>query len=106
MPAMKVDLGIWDWLNRMVVTLLVASAAVGLVLWYLPKIQENEGLRLEIYERNAELAQEIQESNQLSAQIESAHDREQVERWIRDQRGWGRSNEVIIRFVEPSPEPQ
>jgi len=56
---------------------------------------------LEIYEKNAELQQEIQESNRLSAQIESANDREQVERWIRDQRGWGRSNETIIRFVEP-----
>ena len=102
---MKVDLGIWAWLNRMVVTLLVVSAVVAMVLWYLPKIQENEGLRLEIYERNAELEQVVQESNRLSALIESAHDPQQVERWIRDQRGWGRSNEIIIRFVEPSARP-
>ena len=102
---MKVDLGIWDWLNRMVVALLVASAAVGLVLWYLPKIQENEGLRLKIYEQRIELEREIQESNHLRAQIESAHDRDQVERWIRDHRGYGRSNEVIFRFVEPTAPP-
>jgi cell division protein FtsB len=105
MPRMKVNLGIWAWLNRMVVGLLVASAVVGLVLWYLPKIQENEALRLEIYELKSELAQQTQESNRLSAEIEMAHDRDHVERLIRDQRGWGRSNEVIIRFVEPSVRP-
>ena len=90
----------------LVVVLLIAAAVAGLVRWYLPQIQQNERSRLLIYEKQQEIAKLAEECLALKADLESSHDRAQVERWLRESMGWGRSNEVIIKFVEPSPLPE
>ena len=104
---MKVDLGIWDSLHRLVVVLLIAAAVAGLVRWYLPEIQENERLRLTIYEKQQHIAQLAEDCVRIKEDVLSARrDRAQVERWIRESLGWGRPNETIIKFVEPAPVPE
>lgn len=104
--SMKVDLGIWELLHRLVVVLLIAATVVGLVRWYLPEIQENERYRLAIYELEQNIAQLTEDCVSLTKEADSAkHDRAQVERWIRESMCWGRPNETIIRFVEPPPVP-
>ena len=38
---MKVDLGIWDKLTKLVIFLLFLAGLVGLAVWYLPLIKQN-----------------------------------------------------------------
>ena len=45
---MKVDLGIWDKLTRLVIFLLFVAGVLGLAVWYLPLIKQNERMRREI----------------------------------------------------------
>ena len=49
---MKVDLGIWDRLSRLIILLLIVAAVLGVALWYLPLIQQNERMRREIERRS------------------------------------------------------
>ncbi|MFM1942379.1 MAG: hypothetical protein RI897_1361 [Verrucomicrobiota bacterium] len=102
MPAMQVDLGIWTWLNRAIVVLLVVAAIIGLGAWYVPRLQDNEALRLTIYDLEQELGNELQTSNLLSAQITASKDPRQIIRWLRESQNWARTNETVIRFVEPN----
>ena len=39
---MKVDLGIWDKLTRLVIFLLFVAGVLGVAVWYLPLIRQNE----------------------------------------------------------------
>jgi len=40
---MKVDLGIWDRLTKLVLLLIVLAGLVGVVVWYLPLITTTNG---------------------------------------------------------------
>ena len=42
---MKVDLGIWDKLTRMVIFLVFVAGILLVAVWYLPLIKENERYR-------------------------------------------------------------
>ena len=42
---MKVDLGIWDKLTRVVIFLLFVAGILLVAIWYLPLIKQNERMR-------------------------------------------------------------
>ena len=45
---MNVDLGIWTKLTRVVVFLLLLAGVLGVAVWYLPVIRQNERMRREV----------------------------------------------------------
>ena len=97
---MKVNLGVWAVLSRLVVALLVASTLVGVALWYLPKLREKENKHREVLATEAELHRLLQVSNQLRAQIESLNQPRVVERNARVILKYARTNEYVFQFVE------
>ena len=97
---MKVDLGIWDRLARLIVILLVVAVVVGVVRWYFPLIKENEAWRRRLADTEMKIQQELQESNRLGAELEAFHDPRTIERLAREKLSYARSNELVIRFVD------
>jgi cell division protein FtsB len=95
----KVNLGIWDTLRRLMVLLVVAAAVAGVFFWYLPLIQQNQRYRKAIYELDGK----IQEQERLARQLSAAHqallnDSPTLERLARERLGYARTNETVIRF--------
>jgi cell division protein FtsB len=100
---MSVDLGIWEKLNRAVVFLLVVAGILGVVVWYLPVIKQNEKFRQEILRLNQEIRREEEKVRQSKAMIDALqHDRRTVERMAREGLGYARTNETVIRFGPPT----
>ena len=100
---MKVDLGIWDRLSRLIVLLLIVAAVLGVALWYLPVIQQNERMRKEILILEDKIDRELQRNRELSAEVESYRDPRMVERLARERLNYARPDEIVIRFEDPTP---
>jgi cell division protein FtsB len=100
---MRVDLGIWDRLSRLIILLLIVAAVLGVGLWYLPLIQENEKLRKRILLLESQVEQEQRRSRELTAEIDSYNNPRMVERRAREQLNLARPDEYVIRFEEPTP---
>jgi len=99
---MKVDLGIWDKLTRVVVFLLFVAGVLAVAIWYLPLIRQNEQMRKEILQLEAKIQKEQEIAKLLRANIDSLkHDPKAVERLAREWLGYGKPGETIIRF-EPA----
>ncbi|HTY88999.1 MAG TPA: septum formation initiator family protein [Candidatus Acidoferrum sp.] len=99
---MNVDLGIWSKLTKAVVGLLVLALLLLLGMWHLPLIRQNERLRREILRLDGQLQQEEARSKKYQADIEALrNDPQTVERLIREQLGYARTNETVVRF-EPA----
>ncbi len=99
---MSVGVSIWDKLTRFVVFLLFLAGLMGVAIWYLPLIQQNERMRKRIFELDTELQKGEVANKQLRAQIESlAHDPKALERLIRERLGYARPGETVIRFEVP-----
>jgi cell division protein FtsB len=99
----RVDLGIWDRLSQLILYLLVASAGVAVVLWYLPLIRTNEAKRRQIYDVQLMIQREVVRSNALRAEIAAFEDPRVIEKLGREKLNLARSNEVIFRFEGPPP---
>jgi cell division protein FtsB len=101
---MNVDLGIWGKLTRAVIFLLLLAGVLGLVVWYLPLIKENERMRKEILRLDTKLEKDKEEHRQLKTSIESLqNDPKAVERLAREKLGYAKPGETIIRFEPPAP---
>jgi cell division protein FtsB len=99
---MKVDLGIWDRLSRLIILLLIVAAILGVALWYLPLIRQNEVLRRDILMLEGRIAKELERNRKLSAELEAYHDPRTLERLARERLNYARPDELVIRF-EPPP---
>jgi hypothetical protein len=89
----------------MILFLLVASACVAVVLWYLPLIRANEAKRREIYDKQLEIQRELQWSNWLSSEIALSGTPRMIEKLGREKLNLARSNEVVFWFEEVSRDP-
>jgi cell division protein FtsB len=98
---MKVDLGIWDRLSRLIILLLIVAAILGVALWYLPLIQQNERMRKEILVLEGRIEREQLRNRELTAEIESYRDPRMVERLARERLNFARPEEFVIRFEDP-----
>jgi len=101
--AVNVDLGIWSKLSRVVVFLLCIAGLLGIALWYLPLIQENERFRKVVLQLDKQIAKAEENNRQLKISIESLRrDPKAVERLARERLGYAKPGETMIHFDERS----
>jgi len=99
---MKVDLGIWDKLTRVVIFLLFVAGIFLVAIWYLPLIKTNERMRKEILRLDTLIQKEEEASKQLRTSIDALRrDPKAVERLARERLGYAKAGEIVIRFEEP-----
>jgi cell division protein FtsB len=98
---MNVDLGIWSKLNRLVIFLLFLAGILGVAVWYLPLIKQNERMRKTNLKLDAQIQKEEETSRQLKASIDALHyDSKAVERLARERLGYAKAGETVIRFED------
>lgn len=96
---MNVDLGIWDKLTRVVMFLLFLAYLLGVAVWYLPLIKENERYRKEIFRLDNRIQVEKEIGKQLKTSTDALlHDPKAVERLAREQLGYAKPGETVIKF--------
>lgn len=96
---MNVDLGIWGKLTRVVIFLLLLAVLLGIAVWYLPLIQQNERVRKEVLRLDTQVQKEEEASKQLKTSIDSLrNDPKAVERLARERLGYSKPGETVIRF--------
>ena len=100
---MNVDLGIWGRLTRVVIFLLFVASLVGLAVWYLPLIKQNERYRQRILVLDNQIQKEEESGKQLRASIDTLRrDPKAVERLARERLGYAKPGETVIRFEAPA----
>jgi len=100
---MNVDLGIWDKLTRLVIFLLFLAYLLGVAVWYLPLIKQNERMRKEILRLDTRVQREKEIGRQLKTSTDALlHDPKAVERLAREQLGYAKPGETIIKFEAPA----
>ena len=62
---MNVDLGIWGKLTRVVMFLLLIAGLLGVAVWYLPLIRQNERMRKRVLELDAQKQKQEEVAKQL-----------------------------------------
>ena len=99
---MKVNLGIWDTLTRVVIFLLFIAGILLVAIWYLPLIHQNENYRKRILQLDTVLQKDEEAGRQLRASIEALRrDPKAVERLARETFGYAKTGEVVVRFEQP-----
>ena len=99
---MKVNLGIWDKLTRVVVFLVFIAGILLVAIWYLPLIKQNERYRKEILRLDNLIQKEEDTGKQLRTSIDALrYDPKAVERLAREKLGYAKPGETVIRFEEP-----
>lgn len=99
---MHVNLGIWDKLTRLVVFLLFIAGVLGVSVWYLPLIKQNERMRQQLLQTELKLKQEEERGKTLRASVEAMkNDPRTIERLARANLGYAKPGEVVVRFEEP-----
>lgn len=100
---MNVGLNIWDKLTRVVVFLLFVAGLLGVAIWYLPLIRQNERMRKEVLRLDGRIQKEEEANKQLRGSIDALrHDPKAVERLAREQLGYAKPGETVVRFDPPA----
>ena len=103
---MRVNLGIWDKLSRLIIFLLFLAGLLGVFIWYLPLIKQNQRYRKDLLMLESQIQQEEKRARQLRASIDAVqNDPRTLERLAREKLSLARSNEVVIVFENPSVRP-
>jgi cell division protein FtsB len=98
----NVDLGIWGKLSRVVVFLLFVAGLLGVAVWYLPLIKQNERMRRVVLQLDAQIAKADENNRQLKTSIDALkYDPKAVERLARERLGYAKPGETMIHFDEP-----
>jgi cell division protein FtsB len=98
----QVNLGIWSTLIKLVSALLGLALLAGVCIWYLPLIQQNQRIRQQILYLNEEIQQESAISRHLQISINALQkDPKTVERLARQNLGYCKPGETVIRFDAP-----
>ena len=99
MPPMKVDLGIWQKLSRLMAVLIFLAAILAVVIWYIPLFRQNERMRKEIQSLQGQIRREEQAGRQLEIQIKALReDPKTLERMAREKLGYAKTGETVIYF--------
>ena len=94
---------IWDKLTRLVLSLVVAAALLGIALWYRPVIQENQRMREQKLELDRKIAVEMETARKLDASLHALQDPKTVERLARERLSYAKPGEDVILFQPPAP---
>ena len=98
---MRVDVGIWDKLSRVVIFLLFLAGLLGLVVWYLPLIGKNERFRKKLLVLESQIQKEEETGRRTRAAIEAlCHDPRAIERLVRERCNFAKPGEAVIKFEE------
>jgi cell division protein FtsB len=98
---MNVNLGIWDKLTRLIILLMVLATLMGIGLWYLPLIRQNERMRKEILTLEAEIKAQEESQRRLKADLDALQDPRTIERLAREKLNYARPGETVVRFEAP-----
>ena len=99
---MKVNLGIWETLTRVVIFLLFIAGILLVAIWYLPLIKQNERMRREILRLDTLVQKEEETGKQLRFSMDALRrDPKAVERLARETFGFAKTGEIVIRFEQP-----
>ena len=99
---MKVNLGIWETLTRVVIFLLFIAGILLVAIWYLPLIKQNERMRREILRLDTLVQKEEETGKQLRFSMDTLRrDPKAVERLARETFGFAKTGEIVIRFEQP-----
>lgn len=100
---MKVDLGIWSKLTRVVVFLLCVAGLLGVAVWYLPLIKQNERMRKVVLQLDTQIAKADENNRQLKSSMDALrYDPKAVERLAREKLGYAKPGETMIHFYDPA----
>lgn len=103
---MNVDDGIWNKLTRIVIALILLAGLLGVGIWYLPLIRQNERMGKEVQRLDGQIQKQEETSKQLKGSIESLRtDPKAVERLTREQLGYAKPGETVVRFEPPATNP-
>jgi cell division protein FtsB len=101
---MNVNLGIWPKLTKVVIFLLFLAGALGVCVWYLPTIRQNEQMRKEVLRLDRDLKRAVDEARSLESSLKALRtDPKSVERLARESLGYAKPGETVIHFEEPVP---
>ena len=95
---MKVDLGIWDKLTKLVWCLIIIAVVVGVYLWYLPPIRQNERMRREVLRLDGEIQKQEALAKETRAALDAMRDPKVIARIARDKLGYAQPDETVVRF--------
>ena len=99
---MKVYVGIWEILTRMVIFLLLIAGLLLVAFWYLPLIKQNERMRRETLRLDTLIQKEEESGRQLRNSLDALRrDPKAVERLARETFGYAKTGEIVIRFEAP-----
>jgi cell division protein FtsB len=99
---MNVNLGIWDKLSRVIIFLLFLAGLLGVFVWYLPLIKQNQRFRRELLALETKIQEQERLGRHFKVSIDSVqNDPRTVERLAREKLGLARTNETVIRFESP-----
>jgi cell division protein FtsB len=101
-----VDLGIWSKLTKVVGFLILIAIVLGVAIWYLPNIQQNERMRKHIQAQDAQIQQLQEQLKQVKTAIDAmSNDPKAIERVARDRFGYSKPGETIARFEDNTNAP-
>ena len=93
------DFGIWRYLTKLAVGLVVLAIALLILMYYRPLIAENERMRRDILKLQDQIKQQQAISLDYSNQIMVLrNDPMTVERLTREKLGYARPDETVIHF--------
>lgn len=103
---MKVNLGIWEILTWLVISLLLLAGVIGIAVWYMPLFQQNQRLRKEIFTLENQIEKENRISETLKSQLDAyQNDPRAVERLARERLGYAKPGETVILFKPSETHP-
>ena len=95
----KVDIGIWNWLTKAVIALVMVAVLILFGFRYLPLIQQNERMRKEIFRLETEIQKQAEISRQLQIEVAAIrNDPKTIERLMRGTLGYAKPDETVIHF--------
>jgi cell division protein FtsB len=99
----NVDLGIWSKLTRLIIVLICVAGVLAVAVWYYPLIQQNERMRREIMRLDAQIAKADESNRLLRGSVDALRfDPKALERLAREELGYAKPGETIIRFETPN----
>jgi len=99
---MNVNLGIWDKLSRVIIFLLFLAGLLGVFVWYLPLIKQNQRFRRDLLVLETKIQEQERLGRQLRLSVDAVqNDPRTIERLAREKLGLARTNETVIRFEAP-----
>jgi len=99
---MKVDLGIWGTLTRIVIGLVILAVLGIIWLAYLPVIKQNERMRRTSLNLDTKIQAEEAAQKQYKASIDTLrYDTNAIERLAREKLRYSKPGEMVVVFEPP-----